>query len=181
MSEPARPGHPALVIRPGRHEDLSSLVRIYNHYVSSSHVTFDTQPFSVEEREPWFGQFASSGPYRLVVAERAGEVIGYASSTPFKDKAAYAISVETAIYLDPECLGLGVAYRLYTVLLESLESEDVHRAYAAIALPNPASVSVHEKLGFEHVGTLTQAGRKFGKLWDIAIWEKRIGGLTRAR
>jgi phosphinothricin acetyltransferase len=161
-------------IRVGRPDDLPRLVEIYNHYVESSHVTFDTTRFQAAEREPWFGQFQAAGRYRLWVAADAQRILGYACSTPFKPKSAYAISVETTIYMDAGRCGAGVGTRLYRVLLESLTGCDIHGAYGAIALPNPASEALHRRLGFRPVGTLQEVGRKFDKLWSVAWYEKRI-------
>jgi phosphinothricin acetyltransferase len=163
------------VIRLGVPGDLTSLVRIYNHYVENSHVTFDTKPFDVAERTPWLARFGPTGPYQLFVAESASRAVGYACSTPFKEKPAYSISVETTVYLDPECVGRGLGRRLCEALLEALGRTEVHGAYAAIALPNPASIALHERLGFRAVGTLQEVGRKFGKLWSVAWYERRLG------
>ena len=71
-------------IRPAAPEDLPDLVRVYNHYVIHSHVTFDVEPFDVEDRRAWFERFSESGPFRLLVAEGDADLVGYASSTEFK-------------------------------------------------------------------------------------------------
>jgi len=160
-------------IRSAVERDLPDLVRIYNHYVAGSHVTFDTKPFSLEERRPWFEVFSTSGPHRLLVAEFESRTIGYASSREFRPKPAYSCSVETTIYLDPEFVGRGIGRALYGALLEALESEDgVHRAYGGIALPNPASVTLHERFGFKLAGTFREVGYKFGKYWDVSWYER---------
>ena len=73
-------------VRPGVADDLVALTAIYNHYVKTSHVTFDDVPFSVDERQGWFSHYATSGPHRLLVAEDEGGVVGYATSSPFRPK-----------------------------------------------------------------------------------------------
>ena len=151
-------------IRPARPDDLEQLVRILNHYILESHVTFDTEPFDVDARDAWFRTFKATGRYRLFVADDKGMVAGYASSVPLRNKPAYDTSVETSIYLDPEHTGRGIGIRLYRALLEALEEEVVHRAYAGIALPNPGSVSLHEALGFRHVGTFYREVFRRGRL-----------------
>ena len=161
-----------IAIRPAVAADLPGIVAILNHYVLQSHVTFDTRPFAVAERQPWFDGFGVTGRYRLLVADDGGRVIGYASSTPIRPKPAYDPSVETTIYLEPAATGRGRGRRLYAELLELLSGEDVHRAYAGIALPNPGSIALHESLGFRHVGTFDEAGRKFGRYWSIGWWER---------
>lgn len=162
-------------IRVGESDDLSQLVDIYNHYVSNTHVTFDTQPFAIAARIHWFAQFADTGPHRLLVAEEDGAVIGYASSTSFKPRAAYNTSVETSVYLHPDATGKGVGQTLYGALLDLLIAEPTaHRAYGGVALPNPASVELHERLGFRKVATFNEVGFKFDKYWDVSWFEKEL-------
>jgi phosphinothricin acetyltransferase len=162
-------------IRPAIPSDLPDLVRIYNHYVANTHVTFDTKPFASEERRSWFEGFADSGPYRLLVAEVESDIAGYTSSTPFRPKQAYHTSVETTIYLDPCHIGRGLGSKLYGALLELLAYDrQVHRAYGGVALPNPASVSLHERLGFQLVGTFKEVGYKFERFWDVSWYEKDL-------
>lgn len=162
-------------IRRATRADLPELVRIYNHYVTKTHITFDTAAFTVDERRPWFESFSPSGPYRLLVVEDSSQPVGYASGSEYKAKPAYRPSVETTIYLDPAFCGRGIGYVLYGRLLEELNAEDsIHRAYAGIALPNPQSMSLHERLGFRLIGTFREAGLKFGKYWDVSWYEKDL-------
>lgn len=162
-------------VRAARDGDLEHLLHIYNHYVEHTHSTFDVQPLTIEERRPWFAQFSRTGPHRLLVAEIDHDVVGYASSTMFRGKPAYGTSVETTVYLDPRFTGRGIGAVLYGRLLEILESESgVHRAVAGIALPNPASVALHERLGFVPVGTFHEIGLKFGQYWDVRWYERDL-------
>ncbi len=165
----------AMVIRNGESGDLNDLVEIYNHYVTNTHITFDTEPFLVTDRIQWFNQFAETGPYRLLVALEGDRIIGYASSTRFKARAAYNTSVETTIYLDPEAGGRGVGRLLYGRLIDELVAEPaVHRAYGGVALPNDASVSLHEALGFRRVGSYHEVGYKFDRYWDVDWFERDV-------
>lgn len=165
----------ALVIRNAEPSDLNALVEIYNRYISETHITFDTEPFAVGARTQWFTQFASTGPYRLLVAELNGRVVGYACSTQFNARAAYATSVETTVYLHPDHMGAGIGTRLYKALLAQLVSEQgVHRAYGGVALPNPQSIALHTNLGFKQVATYHEVGFKFGKYWDVSWFEKDL-------
>lgn len=159
-------------VRPGRLADLPTLTAIYNHYVVDTTATFDLQPFTVDERRAWFDHYAETGPHRLLVAEHASAVVGYATSSRFRPKPAYEPSVEVTVYLDPDAVGGGTGSLLYQRLFEALASEPVHRAYAAIALPNPASVALHRKFGFHDVGTLHEVGQKHGQWWDV-LWMER--------
>ena len=102
-------------------------------------------------------------------------IVGYASSTSFKPRPAYSTSVETTVYLDREQTGNGFGRLLYGDLLEQLiHEESVHRAYGGVALPNPASVALHQRLGFVHVASYHEVGYKFGKYWDVDWFEKDV-------
>ena len=154
--------------------DYDAIVQIYNHYIENSHATFDLRPYSVGERAPWFSQFGETGSRQLLVAEKHDTVLGYCCSTPFKDRAAYDVSVETTAYLAAAATGRGIGRRLYEPLLRNLTGIGLHGAYAGIALPNDASVHLHEALGFRKVGLYEEVGRKFGKYWSVAWYELRI-------
>ena len=162
-------------MRPAGSNDLAAINDIYNEYVARSHSTFDVEPTSMEWRREWFGHYARAGRYRLLVAIAGESVIGYASSSRFRPKPAYETSVEVSIYLSGDFVGHGVGARLYSSLFESLVEEDLHRAYAGIALPNPASVALHERFGFKKTAHFTEQGRKFGRYWDVAWYEKHLG------
>ena len=101
-------------------------------------------------------------------------ILGYATSSPFRPKAAYATSVETSIYLAPDAGGRGIGTLLYKQLFDALATQDVHRAYAGITLPNEASVRIHERFGFRRIGVYEEVGRKFGRYYDVAWFEKRL-------
>ena len=106
-------------------------------------------------------------------------VMGFATSSPFRPRAAYATSVETSVYCDPDRLGSGIGSKLYARLFQDIESEDLHRAYAGISLPNDASVSLHERFGFVKVGEYSEVGRKFGRYWNVAWFEKKLSYVGR--
>ena len=154
--------------------DVPALLAIYNHYVVNSHITFDVEPRTLEQRLAWFGLFAPAGRYQCVVAERGCTPVGWACSLPFKDRAAYDTSVETSVYLAPAETGRGTGTRLYESLFEALRGADVHRAYGGVSLPNPPSVSLHERMGFDRVGTYREVGRKFGRFWDVSVYERHV-------
>jgi phosphinothricin acetyltransferase len=163
----------SLGIRQAEPRDYQSILDIYNHYIVHSHVTFDVEPITLDDRSQWFAMFGPSGRYQMFIAELE-TVVGYACSTPFRPKEAYATSVETTVYVDPAHTSKGIGHRVYASLLDRLQDEDLHRAYAVIALPNPPSVRLHEQLGFHQVARLDQAGRKFGHYWDISWYEKSL-------
>lgn len=161
-------------IRSARASDLEALTRIYNHYVETTPVTFDVTPFSVEQRRGWFEHYAGRGPYRLLVAELDGEPAGYASSSRFRDKRAYDPTVETTVYLRPDRVGRGIGTQLYAELFERLAGEEVHRAVAGVTLPNPVSLALHRRFGFEPVGTFDEVGFKLSRYWSVQWLEKRL-------
>lgn len=161
-------------VRPGTVADLPRLTEIYNHYIEHTPITFDIAPFSVEQRRPWFDAHPEGGPHRLLVAERTGIVLGYATSSAFRPKQAYATSVETTVYCAPDAGGQGIGTLLYKELFELLGNEDVHRAYAGVTQPNPASVALHHKFGFQPIGVYREVGRKFDRYWDVAWFERAL-------
>jgi phosphinothricin acetyltransferase len=167
--------HLAVVVRPATEGDLEALNDIYNQYVKDTHFTFDMEPWTMEARREWFNRHAPTGRYRLLIAESDGAVVGYACSGQYRTKPGYATSVETSIYLASNAVGRGAGTKLYEGLFKSLEVEDVHRAYAGIGLPNPASVALHERFGFKRVAHFTEQGRKFDRYWDVAWFEKPLG------
>ena len=160
-----------MLIRPAQAEDLGALTKIYNHYVLTSHVTFDTESFSVAERQPWFAQF-DGGRYQCWIAELNGAIAGYACSQNFKAKVAYQTSVEVSVYLAPGHGSKGGGRMLYDKLLGRLAGQDLHRAYAGVAQPNEASMRLHAALGFEEAARFSEVGRKFERYWDV-VWLER--------
>lgn len=154
--------------------DLPRLTEIYNYYVLHTPVTFDVQPYTVEERAAWFAQFRDTGRHRLLVAEHEGVIVGYAGTTRFRPKAGYDTTVEMTIYCAQESVGKGVGRLLYAALFELLSGEDIRRFVAGYALPNLATEALHRRFGFKVVGTFSENGRKFGKFWDVC-WTERAG------
>ena len=165
----------AVTLRAARAGDLPRLTEIYNHYIVDTPITFDLEPFSVEERRPWFARYSETGPHRLLVAERGGAIAGYTSSSRFHARAAYDTTVEMTILCAPEHVGYGIGAQLYEAIFAELQREEsVHSAMAAITLPNRGSCALHERFGFRRVGVLTEVGRKFGRYWDVAWYERRM-------
>ena len=160
-------------IRSARLEDLPRIVEIQNHYIEHTHITFDVRAFTPEQRLEWFNDHNEGRRYRLLIAEEQQRVVGYACTGRFRPKPAYETTVEVSIACDPQSTGKRIGTRLYEELFALLSSEDVHRAVAGIAQPNPASNALHERFGFRPVGIFTEVGRKFGRYWDV-LWMEKI-------
>lgn len=162
-----------LIIRPATVEDAHGINAIYNEFIVDSPVSFDTAPWTDEEREQWLrGTF--DGGYPVLVAADAKGVIGASWAGPWRDKAAYRLSVETTIVLVPGSEGSGLGTALYRELLVEVADRSFHRAYAIITLPNDASIGLHRKLGFSEVGILDEAGYKDGGFHSTMLMELRL-------
>jgi phosphinothricin acetyltransferase len=161
-----------ITIRRVQQGDLPALLDIYNHYVRETAITFDVEPRTLQQRQAWFDGFATSGRYQCFVAVRDGRAIGWASSHPYHERAAYDTTVMSSVYLAPEFCGQGLGRDLYTTLFKVLDREDIHRVVVGISLPNEASIRLHLAFGFEEAGIYREVGRKFGRYWDVATYLK---------
>jgi phosphinothricin acetyltransferase len=158
------------MIRPPRPADATAICRIYNHFVKETIVTFATEETSTEQMA--IEVTATCEKFPWLVWEEDGRVLGYALASEWKSRCAYQFSVETTIYLDPAAAGRGIGTLLYGDLLDRVAAAGHHSALGGIALPNPASVALHEKLGFLKVGHLKEVGRKFDQWIDVGYWQK---------
>ena len=163
-----------MAIRSGLKADLAQLTDLYNHYVQTSPATFDIEQQSMDARREWMSHYSLHGPHRLFVAALDDRILGFASSSRLAARPAYARAVETSVYVRFDAVGRGVGTRLYTVLFEALASEAVHRAYAQVTLPNPASVALHRRFGFHEIGLQHEVGHKFGRYWSVQLFEKHL-------
>jgi phosphinothricin acetyltransferase len=155
--------------------DLPALTGIYNHYIVHTAITFDVKTYEPHERQAWFDDHHPDGRHRLLVGVDAdGAVLGYASSSRWRPKAAYDTTVESSVYCRDDVRGRGVGSTLYAALFTALAGQDVHRIVAGVALPNPASIAIHERFGFVPVGVFHQVGLKFGQFWDVAWFERAL-------
>jgi len=109
-----------------------------------------------------------------LVAEAGGRVAGYAYGSPHRERAAYASSCDVAIYVDPARARRGIGRALYDELLPRLAARGFHAAFAGIALPNDASVGLHEAMGFTPVGIYSEVGSKFGAWRDVGWWQRLL-------
>ena len=159
------------MIRIAEISDAPAIAGIYNHYVANTAISFEEQPVSAEQMaERMLEVSALSLPW--LVAEESSKVLGYAYASKWKARSAYRFSVETSVYLQHGATGQGMGSRLYEVLFGTLQERGVHVAIGGIALPNEASISLHEKFGMKKVAHFAQVGFKFGKWVDVGYWQK---------
>jgi L-amino acid N-acyltransferase YncA len=160
----------SIVIRSATANDSEALARIYNYYVRETIVTFEEEEISSQQMAARIEDVAGAAlPWLL--AEDQGVIVGYASASKWKVRSAYRFSVETTIYLDPERFGKGIGTRLYRELLSLLRPRSIHSVIGGIALPNAASVALHESLGFAKVAHFKEVGFKFGRWVDVGYWQ----------
>jgi L-amino acid N-acyltransferase YncA len=159
-----------LNIRDASVEDAETIASIYNHFVLTTSISFEEAEVPVTEMAGRIADVQAAGlPW--LVAEQDGIIAGYAYATKWRVRHAYRFSVESTVYLSPAQAGRGIGTALYQALLERLRAGGYHRAIGGIALPNPASIALHEKLGFEKVAQFREVGFKFDRWTDVGYWE----------
>ena len=159
------------MIREATAGDAEAIATIYAHYVEHTAITFDLEPLPASV---WAERIAARADYPWLATEDGGELAGFAYGGAFRGKPAYRPTVETTIYLRDGAAGRGLGTALLGELLDRCEALGHHSAVAGITLPNDASVALHEKLGFAHVGTFAEVGRKFDRWHDVAFYLKRF-------
>ncbi len=160
---------PERSIRPVTPADAGEICRIYNHYIRETIITFEEIDVRPSDMEGRIKTITQSLPW--LVAEQNGKVLGYAYAAKWKERSAYRRSVESTIYLDHTQTSRGLGTALYTALFELLRAQDIRTALGGIALPNPASIALHEKLGFRQVAHLRDVGFKFSRWIDVGYWQ----------
>jgi L-amino acid N-acyltransferase YncA len=163
-----------LRVRAAAEHDAPSLARIYNHYITDSIVTFEEEPVETGEMEARIEAIRSSSLPWFVAVEGSA-IVGYAYASAWKPRRGYRFSVEVTVYLDPACARRGIGSKLYSRLLPALASAGFHSAMGGIALPNDASVRLHEKFGFDKVAHFKESGMKFGQWIDVGYWQLLFG------
>jgi phosphinothricin acetyltransferase len=159
------------VIRPATADDLGAVAAIFAHYVTSSVVTFEITPPTVEYWRRARDDLAGRG-LPFLVCERAGRVVGYAYAAPWRAKPAYRHTVESTIYLAPDYTGQGLGRQLLSALLRHCAQADVEQVIAVIADSGiPASAALHRACGFTEAGRLRNVGRKHGRLIDTLLMQ----------
>jgi L-amino acid N-acyltransferase YncA len=161
------------LIRNAIERDAEAIARIYNPYILKSIITFEEAIVTAEEIAKRMAEVTGANlPYLL--AEINGEVIGYAYASKWKPRSAYRFAVESTIYLESDYAGMGLGTNLYQALLGQLRERGIHTVIGGVALPNPASIRLHEKLGFTKVAEFREVGFKFSKWINVGYWELKL-------
>jgi phosphinothricin acetyltransferase len=156
-------------IRPARASDANAICGIYNHYIAHTVITFEQDLVAPEAMAQRIVETMASYPW-LVCEDDAG-LAAYAYGTRWRSRAAYDCTVESTVYVHRERIGQGYGLGLYRELIAALRARRMHAVVGCIALPNPASVALHERCGFRQVGHFPEAGRKFGRWVDVGFWQ----------
>jgi phosphinothricin acetyltransferase len=161
-----------VTIRLADPSDAPPIRSIYAPVVAETAISFESDPPTETEMRERIASTLPDHPW--LVCERSGSVAGYAAASPFKDRDAYRWAVDVSVYVAAERRREGVGRGLYEALLTVLERQGFCSAHAVIALPNPASVGLHESVGFERVGLHEAVGYKRGEWRDVGRWERSL-------
>jgi len=162
------------LIRLATDADAAAIAALYRPYVEDSRISFEEEAPNAAE----VAQRMASPIHPWLVAEEHGLMLGYASTSPMRNRRAYRWSVETGIYLDSAAQGRGLGRQLLSALLELLQRQGFVTVIAGIALPNDASVALHEKLGFTLSGIERGVGFKLGEWVDVGRWQRDLAPRT---
>lgn len=161
-----------MLVRQAEISDAAAIQAIYAPLVTNSIISFEELPPSTAEMARRLEAILPSYPY-LVAAEGA-RILGYAYASKHRTRSAYRTSVDVTVYIAPDVQRRGVARALYDHLLLATAKRGYHAAFAGIALPNDASVGLHEAMGFRRVGIYREVGRKFDAWHDVGWWQRLL-------
>jgi L-amino acid N-acyltransferase YncA len=162
--------HERTTIRAAAPADAAAIAVIYNHYVTQTVVTFEEQVVSAAEIARRIEDVRSASlPW--LVAEQASRVLGYAYAAKWRARSAYRFSAEVTVYLAPRDAGRGIGSSLYAELFRILRAHGIHAVIGGIALPNEASVALHEKFGMRKIAHFHEVGFKFDRWVDVGYWQ----------
>lgn len=157
-------------IRPASVADAAAICKIYNPYILDTFISFETEPVTPEQMAHRIVDITTHFPWLVCVED--GQILGYAYATKWRARAAYQHAVESSVYLSSAAAGKGLGSALYRALIAELEKLPVHVVIGGVALPNAASVALHEKMGFEKVAHFAQVGKKFDRWIDVGYWQR---------
>lgn len=164
--------NPPIQIRRALPADAEAITSIYNEAILTTTATFDTVPKTTAERLEWLATHDQRHPVLVAILE--GKAVGWASLTKWSDRPAYDDTAETSFYVKSECRGQGIGRMLKEAIIEEARTLHFHTLIARVAEGSQESLHLNESAGFEHVGTMKQVGKKFGKLLDVHIMQKML-------
>jgi len=159
-------------IRVARIDDAEAILNIYAPAVATTAISFELEPPSVQEIRERIANTLKKYPW--LVFEDRGSVLGYAYGSTYRTRAAYQWSTEVSVYVHADARRMGVGRRLYEKLFQVLARQGFFNGYAVITLPNPASVALHESVGFTPIGVFHNVGHKLGQWHDVGWWQLEI-------
>jgi L-amino acid N-acyltransferase YncA len=159
-----------MLIRPCTTADASAIAEIYNYYIDNTVISFEEEVVSEAEIAHRIASYTQTFPW--LVCEVEGQVLGYAYATKWRERSAYRYSVEVSVYVQQTSKGQGYGKALYAALFKRLAEQGCHVLVGGIALPNAASVGLHEYFGFQKVAHFHDIGRKFNQWVDVGYWQK---------
>lgn len=162
-----------LRLRVATPDDAAAVADVYRPYVAETAVTFEETAPDVEEMTAKMERTLATHPW--FVAERDGQVVGFAYASRLRDRPAYRWTAELSVYVDRQQRGEGIGAALYCALLATLERQGFESAYGVVTLPNPESVGFHESFGFERIARFPEVGHKHGEWHDVAWYERGLG------
>ncbi len=151
-------------------DDLEGITEIYNDAILKTTATFDTETKTLDEQKQWFEEHDLK--YPILVAEKEGLIVGWASLSQWSDRCAYSDTAEISVYVRGKHRGKGIGKRLVKAALQRGEKSGFHTIIARVADVNMASIHILETLGFSHIGIMKEVGKKFGKLIDVCLMQK---------
>lgn len=156
-------------IRPAIHADFPAITALTNHFILTTPIHFGLTPITADELRASWEKTRDRFPF--LVAELDNRFAGYAKAGTWRERAAYDNTAEVGIYVALDLHAKGIGRALYTALINDCRARGFHTLVGGVTLPNPASQRLHKSVGFTHVGTFREAGRKFDAWHDVAFYQ----------
>lgn len=161
-----------MIVRPCTANDITAICTIYNYYIEHTVITFEEIPLTVAQMQERINVYTQLYPW--LVCEDAGEVVGYAYASKWKERSAYKHTAEVTVYLKHDATQKGYGSALYAELIEQIIAKGCHVLLGCIATPNEPSEKLHARFGFKQVAQFSQVGHKFGRWLDVGYWQKVV-------
>jgi phosphinothricin acetyltransferase len=162
------------MIRAIQAKDVDEIVKIYNHYIAETVITFEESVITPNDMLSRIAEVHANDLPWLIAEDESGTVVGYAYATKWRARFAYRFSVEVTVYLSPNAARKGFGSQLYTALFFALKQRSIHSVIGGITLPNPASIALHEKFGLTQVALFKEVGFKFETWLDVGYWQGKL-------